>query len=120
MALSQRAYTEGSLLKAARIEPSNPDPFQKLGVFYQWNFLQIDLKKAAQCFQKAIQRNPLEQEYWLHLARISQRMGEADAFQHALKDAILVFPTSYRGRWVAGNLLLQRGALEKALERAKK
>jgi hypothetical protein len=27
----------------------------------------------------------------------------------------MIFPTSYRGRWVAGNLLLQQGELERAL-----
>lgn len=115
MSLSQRAYTRESLLEAVRIDPSNPDPFQKLGVLHQWNLLQVDLKKAARYFQKAIEKNPLEQEYWLHLARIYQRMGEAGASEHALENAILVFPTSYRGRWVAGNLLLQRGKLERAL-----
>lgn len=115
MSLSQRAYTRESLLEAARIDPSNPDPFQKLGVLHQWNLLQVDLKKAARYFQKAIEKNPLEQEYWLNLARIYQRMGEAGASEHALENAILVFPTSYRGRWVAGNLLLQRGKLERAL-----
>jgi Tfp pilus assembly protein PilF len=115
MALSQKAYTRESLLEAASIDPSNPDPFQKLGVFHQYNLLQVDLKKAAQYFQKAIQKNPLEQEYWLHLAKIFQRMGEAGASRRALENAIMVFPTSYRGRWVAGNLLLQQGELERAL-----
>jgi len=115
MSLSQRAYTRESLLEAARIDPSNPDPFQKLGVLHQWDLLQVDLEKAAQYFQKAIEKNPLEQEYWLHLARIYQRMKEADASERALENAILVFPTSYRGRWVAGNLLLQQGELERAL-----
>ena len=115
MALSQKAYTRESLLEAASIDPSNPDPFQKLGVLHQYNLLQIDLKKAAQYFQKAIEKNPLEQEYWLHLAKIYQRMGEAGASERALENAILVFPTSYRGRWVAGNLLLQQGELERGL-----
>ncbi len=114
-ALSQRAYTRESLLEAARIDPSNPDPFQKLGILHQWNLLQVDLKEAAKHFQKAVEKNPLEQEYWLHLARIYQRMGESSASERALKNAILVFPTSYRGRWVAGNLLLQKGELESAL-----
>jgi len=115
MALSQKAYTRESLLEAARIEPSNPDPFQKLGLIHQYNLLQVDLNESAGYFKKAIERNPLEQEYWLHLARIYQRMGEVGASDRALENAILVFPTSYRGRWVAGNLLLQQGERERAL-----
>jgi hypothetical protein len=42
-------------------------------------------------------------------------MGEKTASTTALVNAISVFPTSYRGRWVSGNLLLQQGDFEKAL-----
>jgi tetratricopeptide (TPR) repeat protein len=115
MALSQKAYTRESLLEAARVEPSNPDPYQKLGVLHQYNLLQVDLNESVRYFQKAIDKNPLEQEYWLHLAKIYQRMGNPTASERALDNAIFVFPTSYRGRWIAGNLLLQRGEIERAL-----
>jgi len=115
MALSQKAYTRESLLEAASIEPSNPDPYQKLGVLHQYNLLQVDLNESVRYFQKAIDKNPLEQEYWLHLAKIYQRMENAAASDRALENAIFVFPTSYRGRWIAGNLLLQRGEIERAL-----
>jgi len=115
MVLSQEGYTRESLLRAALLDPFNPDPLHKLGLLHQWNLLQVDLKQSVQCFRKAIERNPLEQEYWLHLARVFQRMGEEDGFKRALENAILVSPTSYRGRWLAGNLLLHSGELEKAL-----
>jgi hypothetical protein len=113
--LSQEGYTRESLLHAARLDPANPDPFHRLGLFYQWNLLELDLEESVQYFRRAIKRNPLEQEYWLNLARILHRMGKAGPSGRALDNAILVFPTSYRGRWVAGNLLLQRGELERAL-----
>lgn len=115
MILSQEGYTRESLLDAAELDPSNPDPFHKLGIIHQWNLLSVDLEESAHYFQKAIQRNPLEQEYWLNLARVFQRMEDIGAFERAMENAILVFPTSYRGRWIVGNLLLQRGELEKAL-----
>ncbi len=115
MAVSKRAYTREGLLEAGRIDSSNPVPFHKLAILHQWNLLQVDLDASVRNFSKAIDRNPLEQEYWLGLARTFQRMGDSHAFEKALRNAILVFPTSYRGRWVAGNLLLQQGALEKSL-----
>ena len=115
MVLSQKGYTREDLLHAAKLDPYNPDPFHKLGVLHQWNLLQVDLKESIGYFRKAIERNPLEQQYWLSLARIFQRMGEDSASKRALENAIFVFPTSYRGRWVSGNLLLQRGDLENAL-----
>jgi hypothetical protein len=103
------------LLKAIRLNPSNPDPFYRLGLFYQWDIRNIDLRESLKNLSKAIERNPLEQEYWLNLAKVLQRMGEQEASEKALEKAILTFSTNYRGRWMTGNLFLQRGAFEKAL-----
>jgi tetratricopeptide (TPR) repeat protein len=63
----------------------------------------------------AIDRNPLEQVYWINLAKVLQRIEENEAFERALEKAVLVFPTSFQGRWVVGNLFLQQGLPEKAL-----
>ncbi len=115
ISLYQISLSEENLLRATRLASSNPDPYYRLGLFYQWELHHIDLKKSAYYFRKAIERNPLEQEYWLNLAKIYQRMGESTLSERASENAISVFPTSYRGRWVSGNLLLQQGDFEKAL-----
>jgi tetratricopeptide (TPR) repeat protein len=109
------SLSEENLLRATRLAPSNPDPYYRLGLFYQWDIRHIDLRESAQYFRKAIERNPLEQEYWLNLAKICQRTGERTASEGALENGVTVFPTSYRGRWVSGNLLLLEGDFEKAL-----
>ncbi len=111
----QANLSEETLRKATHAVPSNPDPFYRLGLFYQWDIRHIDLKQSLVYLTKAIKRNPLEQDYWLNLAKIFQRMGESKASEHALKNAVLLYPAGYQGRWVAGNLLLQQGAFEKAL-----
>ena len=113
--LYQANLSKESLLKAIRLNPSNPDPFYRLGLFYQWDIHNIDLKESLKYLRKAIERNPLEQQYYLNLAKILYRMEEKSASEQALEKAILVFPASYQGRWVSGNLLLQQGVLEKAL-----
>jgi len=113
--LYQANLSKESLLKAIRLNPSNPDPFYRLGIFYQWDFHNIDLKESLKYLRKAIERNPLEQQYYLNLAKILYRLGEKNASEQALEKAILVFPAGYQGRWVTGNLLLQQGGLEKAL-----
>src|SRR4030067_82169 len=92
ISLYQTNFTEENLLKATRITPSNPDPFYRLGLFYQWDIRHADLKESLNFFKKAIDRNPLEQQYWLNLAKILHRMGERDASEKALEKAILVFP----------------------------
>jgi hypothetical protein len=115
ISLYQTNFSKEKLLKATRDVPSNPDPFYRLGLFYQWDLRNIDLNESFNYFKKAIERNPLEQEYWLNVAKIFQRMGEGKASVKALENAILVFPAGYQGRWAAGNLFLQQGAFEKAL-----
>jgi hypothetical protein len=42
-------------------------------------------------------------------------LEEKDASEKVLEKAVLVYPTSYQGRWTAGNLLLQQGDLDRAL-----
>jgi hypothetical protein len=113
--LYQANLSKESLLKAIRLNPSNPDPFYRLGIFYQWDFQNIDLKESLKYLRETIKRNPLEQQYYLDLAKVLHRMGEKNLSIQALEKAILVFPTSYQGRWVSGNLLLQQGVPEKAL-----
>ncbi len=100
-------------LKAIKLNPSNPDPYYRLGLFYQWDIRNIDFQKAREYLRKAIERNPLEQSYYLDLAKVLNRMGEKKESERALEKAVLVFPTGYQGRWVSGNLLLQQGAVEK-------
>jgi hypothetical protein len=115
ISLYQTSLTKESFLKAARLNPSNPDPYYRLGLLYQLDIRHIDLKESLRYFIRAIERNPLEQQYYLNLARVLQKLGERDGTEQSLKKALLVFPTSYQGRWVTGNLLLQQGDLEKAL-----
>jgi len=107
--------SQEDLEKTIYLTPSNPDPYYRLALLYEWDIRNIDLKQSLQFLKKAIEYNPLEQQYWLNLAKILFRTGEKEASERALERAILVFPTGYQGRWVSGNLLLQRGAVEKAI-----
>ncbi len=111
----QADLSKEGLLRAAQTLPSNSDPYYRLGLLYQWDIRHFDLKQSLAYLIQAIERNPLEQDYWLNLAKIFQRMGEGKASEQALRNGVLLYPAGYQGRWVAGNLLLQQGALEKAL-----
>lgn len=102
-------------IKAIRLNSSNPTPFYRLGLFYQRDIRNVDLEESVSYIREAIERNPLQQDYWLSLARTFQEAGESNAAENALRNAILVSPADYDGRWMAGNLFLQQGALEKAL-----
>jgi tetratricopeptide (TPR) repeat protein len=107
--------SEEGFLRALRLVPMNPDPFYGLSLFYQWDIRSIDQKKSLDYIRQAIERNPLEQTYWINLAKIHQRLGEKKAFERALDNAIFINPTSFQGRWVTGNLYLQEEDIAKAL-----
>ena len=112
--LSQKGYSSEGLLEAAQADPLNPEPFYKLSLLHQWNLMRIDAEESNQYLQRAIERNPLEQEYWLNLAK-GLRDKHEGSVERALENAIMVFPTSYQGRWVAGNLYLQQGDVDRAI-----
>ena len=84
VSLYQTNPSKESLLKATQILPSYPDPFYRLGLFYQWDIRNMDLKESLQYLLRAIEKNPLEQQYWLNLAKVFQRMGESRASEKAL------------------------------------
>jgi hypothetical protein len=102
------------LLTAIRLTPDNPDPFYRLGILYQWSLLQGDLEKADRYLRGAIERNPLDQGYWIALAQVIQRTRGGAALEQALETAIRLYPASYDGRWAVGNLLLRQGSSGKA------
>jgi hypothetical protein len=113
--LSLKNPSKEDLLQAIRWTPSNPNLYYGLGLYYQWNIEKIDLQESLHSLEKALERNPLNQRYWLDLAKVLNRMGQGKASEQALEKAVFLFPTGYTGRWTAGNLLLQQGALRKAL-----
>ena len=115
VSLYRETPSREDLEKVIRLTPSKPDPYYRLALFHEWNIQNIDLKQSLHFLKKAIEHNPLEQQYWIQLAKILFRIGEKEASGKALEKAVSVFPTGYQGRWVSGNLLLQQGAVEKAI-----
>jgi hypothetical protein len=61
LSVYQVTPSKESLLRAARANPSNPDPYYRLGLFYEWDLQNIDLRKSLDFFREAVERNPLEQ-----------------------------------------------------------
>ena len=85
--LYQANLSKESLLKAIRLNPSNPDPFYRLGLFYQWDFHNIDLKESLKYLRKAIERNPLEQQYYLNLAKILYRLRRKECIRTGFRES---------------------------------
>ncbi len=104
-----------NLERAIRLTPTNPDPYYRLALLHEWDIHQVSLQKSLETLRKAIEYNPLEQQYWLHQANLLFRIGALEASLESLKKGIQLFPTGYQGRWVGGNLLLQQKRIEEAI-----
>lgn len=108
-------FSAAGLLSAIQNDQTNPDPYYRLGLFYQWDIRHFNLEKAIYYLQEAIKRNPLEPEYWLGLTKAFQKQDNYPLAEEALKIAIMVSPMSYRSRWIGGNLFLQKGDYNQAI-----
>ncbi len=108
-------FSAAGLFSAIYNDPTNPDPYYRLGLFYQWDIRHFHLEKAIHYLKEAIKRNPLEPEYWLNLAQAFQKQDDYPLAEEALRMALMVSPTSYRSRWIGGNLFLQKGDYDQAL-----
>ena len=104
-----------NILRTIRLIPSSPDPYHRMSLFHEWEMKSIDPEESRKFLKEAIERNPFEQRYWLNLAQINNLKVDRKGSEQALEKALSVFPTGYRGRWVSATLLLQQGALDKAL-----
>jgi hypothetical protein len=107
--------SEENLLRATRFTPLNPNPYYRLGLYYQLSIEGRDLNQSLHYLKEAIERDPFDQRYWLTLAKALSRMGETKSSEAAIERALFVFPTGYTGRWTAANLFLQQDDFEKAL-----
>jgi len=111
--LAQKGLSKEDLLKAIRLTPDNPEPFYKLSVYHQLNLFNIDAEESYRNLQKAIERNPLEQEYWLSLAKALQRLEKKEESERALDNAIFVFRQGIRADGQRQPFFSSRGILRR-------
>ncbi len=99
-------------LRAAQLEPGNGDYWDRLGLYYEYDFDHSDLPRAIQYFQKALQQNPRSDLYWMHLASAYEMSGDSAKARDAFGMAKAAYPISADVAWNYGNFLLRQSQLE--------
>ncbi len=99
-------------LRAAQLDPGNGDYWDRLGLYYEYDFDHSDLPRAIQYFQKALQQNPRSDLYWMHLASAHEMAGDSAGARDAYGKAKAAYPISAEVAWNYGNFLLRQSQLE--------
>ena len=96
------------LLRAAQLEPTDADYWDRLGLYEKWNFEHRDLRRAVVYFQRATETNPLSDRNWMDLAEAYEAVGDTGRAREAFDSAQLAHPSSSDVAWRFGNFLLRQ------------
>lgn len=102
-----------NIQKAIGLEPSDAEYRALLGelLFVSGG----SPEEAISDFLAAVRLNPYQSHYWLGLAGVYQVAGRTDEQAQSLEKAVQADPTTPNVAWVAANLFLVQGNLDKAL-----
>ena len=99
-------------LRAAQLDPGNGDLWDRLGLYYEYDFDHSDLPRAIQYFQTALKQNPRSDLYWLHLASAYEAAGDPVKAREAYEQAKAAYPISAEVAWNNGNFLLRQSQID--------
>src|SRR6185312_2104383 len=89
-----------SLQRTVRLQPLNAEYRYRLGLYFSL----LNPDAAAESFRAAVSLNPYRADYWLALARAYNSMGDAQAQDPALRNALKMGPTDPAIVWEAANV----------------
>jgi tetratricopeptide (TPR) repeat protein len=102
------------LLRAAKLEPTDADYWQRLGLYEKWNFEHRDIRRAVTYYQRATEANPRSDASWMDLADAYEAIGQMTSSREAFERAQSAHPISSEVAWRYGNFLLRRNNYSEA------
>ena len=105
--------------KAARLEPTNPENWERLGNAWQYDLQQADPQRAIRAYRTSLSLNPNAAQAWLGLAAVYEGQGQIDAAREALLNARHAYPISADVSWRYANFLVRNGELDRAFREAR-
>jgi hypothetical protein len=103
-------------LRAAELEPSNPEIWYLLGRYRQFAFENGDLRLAISYYKRALALNPRSVRYWADLASAYETAGDLGQAERAFREAQQAYPISGDVAFRFGNFLLRQGRVDEAFE----
>src|ERR1700733_2623725 len=101
-------------MKAANLEPGNPENWYRLGRYRQLDFENADIPMAISFYRRATDLNHVSALYWMDLAGAYETAQQNDQAEHAYQTAQQNYPISAEVAWRFGNFLLRQGRVDEA------
>jgi len=96
------------MLRAATLEPTNADYWDRLGFYEKWDFDRRDLRRVVLYEERATQADPRSDTYWMDLADAYEAIGQPTRAREAFERAQSAHPISSDVAWRYGNFLLRQ------------
>lgn len=112
--VAQQAQTKEAAEIAIGLAPSDSQGYQRLAALYEKTFINEDLPKAMEAYEKAAALSPYDYRLWLALGRSRERNGDPKGAEKALRRAVELAPNYAEVHWTLGNQLLRQGNDEEA------
>jgi tetratricopeptide (TPR) repeat protein len=102
------------MLRAATLEPTNADYWDRLGFYEKWDFDRQDLRRVVLYQERATKANPRSDTYWMDLADAYEAIDQPARAREAFERAQSAHPISSDVAWRYGNFLLRHQDSSKA------
>jgi tetratricopeptide (TPR) repeat protein len=102
--------------KGAALVPGDAEAWDRLGRYYLLSFSDPNTPVAVADFQRAVQIDPLSEDYWMDLASADDALGDEAGAGAAYEKARAVYPSSAQVAWNYGNFLLREGKDDEAYQ----
>jgi tetratricopeptide (TPR) repeat protein len=99
---------------AHTLSPNDPLTNWRLGQVEQKRLPLDQASSALAEYEKAVSLSPNDYRFWMSLGVAREQVGEVDAGEQALRQAIALAPSYSYPHWYLGNLLLRRGRYDEA------
>ena len=103
-----RSTNPQNWVRAARLEPRNPEYWHQLGIYEEWDVERGNLSQSASDLERAIELDPWSDAYWIDFANIDEALGKTKAATAAYQQAEWAYPVSPEVSWQFGSFLLRQ------------
>lgn len=104
------------LKEATVLEENNSEFYFLLAQYYDNYDFTVPRAEVAKLYDKALELNPLNYNYWFYLAEFLSRQGEKEKAIYALNQSTQLSPGAVSLRWAAGMLASKLGDKEALLD----